>query len=290
VADFKKRVETDTLVASYKDRVLVYLESEEDLHIFARCWFFEQMETLEFRAASVSESGGCTNVIASVQKDRKDGVISYGLVDRDTLMRSEKWDVFWERDNKKFATKRPFGDYITVLCRWEIENYLLDLEELELIFANNPLKGLREIRSEDEVVKEFLHHCEVLIPVMAANVLYHINGRKALSIDFAYDVEDRTKMEQKVQEHILKTDLAEDSLHQHREYMKRFESFAENYLPSSKERLDRLNRMIDGKGIWHRLEKQHKIRGDRRFEVAIRIKEKSKIDKEITDYIERIKS
>ena len=37
MANFKKTVETDTLVERYKDRVVIYVESEEDFYKHKLC-------------------------------------------------------------------------------------------------------------------------------------------------------------------------------------------------------------------------------------------------------------
>jgi hypothetical protein len=58
-----------------------------------------------------------------VNTERNKGITAFGIVDRDALMKEEKWELWWETDEQQFKQAKPFGDYILVLRRWEIENF-----------------------------------------------------------------------------------------------------------------------------------------------------------------------
>jgi len=197
-------------------------------------------------------------------------------------MRESKWDVFWEADDQKYKNTMPFGHYVRPLCRWEIENYLLDPDELESILADEGKASPRSKRPAKLMIEELVGHCNTLIPVMALNILFHENGTTSLDMVFGLtECHNSNEMEQKLSGKIPDSDKFKN-------YATRIEAFAENHPSDSREYLDRLNRMIDGKRIFHRIEHQNHLK-DRRFSLARRIKEKNKIEVEITELINGFK-
>lgn len=125
MAAFKQLQDHEDIDNAYLHKVVVYLESEEDLQIFKERWFFDEGKKIEFKSVDTGQGGGCLQVINQVDKDRKRGITAFGIVDRDILMKQGMWDLWWEIDDQQFEQAKPFGDYILVLRRWELENYLL---------------------------------------------------------------------------------------------------------------------------------------------------------------------
>ncbi len=271
-----------TIDAKYIQKVIIYLESQDDFQIFKERWFYDEGEWLEFRSSDEGRGGGCAEVIRQVKSDRQNGIPAFGIVDRDAVMRESKWDVFWEINDQKYQKSLPFGHYIRPLCRWEIENYLLDPDELESILADEGKGFPRAKRPAKLVIEELVGHCNTLIPVMALNILFHENGTKSLDMGFGLtECLNSNEMEQKLSGKIPDSDKFKN-------YATRIEAFAENHPSDSREYLDRLNRMIDGKRIFKRIEHQNGLK-DRRFVLATRIKEKDKIEAEITKIINDFK-
>jgi len=291
MASFKQIKDTQTVETKYSGRVIVYLESQEDFHIFQERWFYDEGEFLEFHSTDQGAGGGCSNVIKQVEIDRKNGIIAFGIVDRDAVMKHNLWDIFWETDDSKYKDAKPFGDHVRQLCRWEVENYLLDPEELENMLADVGKDAPRKKRPVEFMIKELLNHCNILIPIMAINVLLHKNGKPALTIKFGSDCLTGENMQQTIKSQIYNSfpDKPDEIKNEFNEYIRLFESFGENYQTDSAEYWDRLNRMIDGKRIFDRLGHQNKLRADYRFYLARRIREKKQIDQEIIDLIDYFK-
>jgi len=84
---FKDIHETSAIDSRFVDKVVVYLESTVDYQILGERWFFDEGEWLEFKPADqYSSSGGCTQVISLVEKDRTLGTEAFGIVDRDVVL------------------------------------------------------------------------------------------------------------------------------------------------------------------------------------------------------------
>ena len=230
-------------------------------------------------------------MIGKVEADRQRNIAAFGIVDRDALMKNKQWDTFWETDDNKYKNAKPFGDHVTQLCRWELENYLLDPEELENMLADVGKDAPRKKRPIEFMLKELAGHCNTLIPVMAINVLLHHHQKESLAMGFGSDCFVRKDMETRIEIKINKDfpETLDETKMRHTEYIRQIEAFAENHTADSEEYWNRLNRVIDGKRIFHRLSHQNRLRTDYRFHLARRIREKKKIDKELTDLVNSFK-
>lgn len=168
---FKDVDETAYIEAKYAGKIIIILESLDDVDIFSK-WFYDKTDKIVFQNPSnKSDLGGCSLVIKRVKEYREKGTIAYGIVDRDALHRENKNDELWEIDDKKFLKYRPFGEWVYVLLRWEIENYLLDPTILENYIADSKKDPPRQPRHIDDALKDFFSHCEALIP-MATIIKY----------------------------------------------------------------------------------------------------------------------
>lgn len=125
-----KTAQASLVEAKYEGGIKVFLESAEDVRIFADHWFSHKLDRLQFVSAEGEQSGGggCQVVIAKVRSFNDEGMTTYGIIDRDVLLGDGKSDLFWEADDEKFHAARPYGDKIHVLRCWELENYLLKPE------------------------------------------------------------------------------------------------------------------------------------------------------------------
>ncbi|MDA3894674.1 MAG: hypothetical protein PF482_00860 [Desulfobacteraceae bacterium] len=284
MSSFKNIGDSETVNSKYSGRSIVYLESQEDCQIFFERWFYDEGEFLEFRSSDMGCGGGCTNVIKNVENDRQNGILSFGIVDRDTLMQQNKWPELWETDDQQYKKLRPFGENIRPLCRWEIENYLLDIDEIECLLADIGKGSPRAIRDKILVIKEFLDHCEALIPIMANNMLLHQKGKKSPELCFCVQDARREDTEKVIQKQIIDEDKMK-----YEDIVLSIEAFKHNIADITEESFYKINRILDGKRFIERLKNHNLLGSDFRFMLARKIKEKNKIDDEIIEIIEEFK-
>ncbi|MDM8535751.1 hypothetical protein QUF70_03265 [Desulfobacterales bacterium HSG17] len=284
MGSFKDIGDSESVNSKYSGRAIIYLESKEDYQIFSKRWFYDQGEFLEFRPSDIGSGGGCTNVIKDVENDREKNIPSFGIVDRDALMQQHKWKEFWETDDSKYKEYRPFGENIRPLCRWEIENYLFDIDEIEHLLADIGKGSPRETRKKSIVIKELIIHCDVLIPIMAYNVSRHINGQDALPV--AYCVNETIRI---YSEKIIKEKIDKEEKEIYEDIISKIENFKFNSDEITEESFYKINRIIDGKRLFERLKNHNRLTDDYRFLLARRIKENGNIDSELLEMIEEFK-
>jgi|GEM_PF-717889 len=294
MGSFKNIIDTGVLDARYANKVLVFVESDEDLQVLQNRWFFEEKEWLEFRSSDEGHGGGCTQVMAKVTRYREKNVTVFGIVDRDSLMKCNEWSSFWETDDQVFKNARPFGPFVRVLCRWELENYLLDPEGLEYILADCSKEAPRERRKKIQVIRELLEVCHILMPVMAANVLFHENSTEALTMGFGLSFRNRGELESEIEQQIMRNfqnqGQYQSSLEQYKNHLARVVAFAGSHPEGSEEKWLSLNRIIDGKRILKRLQHQYNLTEKLKYDLASRIKLGGRIDPEIKALVVSFKS
>ncbi|MEN8219644.1 MAG: hypothetical protein ABFS56_25490 [Pseudomonadota bacterium] len=283
MASFKQLQENESIDNAYTNKVVVYLESEEDLQIIKERWFFDEGKEIEFKSVDSGQGGGCTQVINRVKNERDKGITAFGIVDRDALMREEKWELWWEIDEQQFKQAKPFGDYILVLRRWELENYLLSPEELEIVLSD---KEFRSIKKIDVVIEDLLKKAEDLKILSAAMIISHENGHTFPS-GFALK-KTGEELQKEVNNHLLNY-ISFKVSQQVTTYIQKIEAFAEGNTEQTRQRWERLNRLLDGKRTLQRLDLFKTRLGDRRGDLARHIRINNNIDPELTAYVEEIK-
>ena len=284
MGSFKDIGDSGFVNLKYSGRAIVYLESKEDYQIFFERWFYDEGEFIEFRSSDIGHGGGCKKVIKDVMADRQENIPSFGIVDRDSLLQQQKWHELWETDDSEYKKFRPFGDNVRTLCRWEIENYLFDIDEIEALLADIGKDSPREKREKSIVTKELINHCEALIPIMAYHVLLHVKGREAKNIGFCVHHDQRVLCEKDIIEK-----LSDDEKPEFNNFISRIEDFRHHEDELTEESFYKINRIIDGKRLFERLKNHNRLSDDYRFVLARKIKEKNKIDDEILEIIEEIK-
>jgi hypothetical protein len=283
MASFKALEQNETIDNAYSGKVIIYLESEEDLQIIKERWFFDERAELEFKSVDTGEGGGCIQVIQKVENERKKGITAFGIVDRDILMKQGLWNLWWEVDDQQFEQAKPFGEYIIVLQRWELENYLLSPEELEMVMAD---KALRATKNINIVVQELLKKAEDLKILSAATMLLHQHG---LSFDRGFGLNlSGPKLKKKLEDYLL-NHLSFDDFEQLSVFIQRIEDFAQNHTMPTIQHWERLNRILDGKRTLQHLDLFKTRTGDRRGDLARHIRINNKIDPELKSYIEKFK-
>ena len=284
MGSFKDIGDSKSVSSKYSGRAIIYLESQEDYQIFFERWFYDEGEFIEFISSDSGSGGGCTNVIKNVEDDRQKDITSFGIVDRDALMQQQKWEELWETDDSKYKGYRPFGKNIHLLCRWEIENYLFDIDEIEILLADIGEGAPRKTREQSVVIDELLEHCDALIPIVAYNVLLHKKGQAALPIGYCVHNTKRSHNEKSIQE---KIELQEKNDYEN--IISKIEKFKHNTGKNTEESFYKINRILDGKRLFERLKNHNRLAEDYRFLLARKIKEKGKIDIEILKMINNFK-
>ncbi len=286
MGNFKRIKRTGPIEHKYVNKVVVYLESEADVLILRDRWFFDVGERLEFASVDVEGSGGCTKVVNQVHSDREAGIEAFGIVDRDALLRENRWDLFFETDDVIFDAERPYGAWVTVLRRWEIENYLLVPEAVNDYLSDSTDGRLRSVAATTE---QMLDCAESLIPQIAANVLLHQMRKRKMPSDFGHQADDAVQMKEEVCRYLTSgegSDCEESDL---AGYILRIQRFAEDQPERDGKRWGRLSRLIDGKLFVRRFfHSVHRLGHEHRFHLATRIREKRCIDPEIVGHIERL--
>ncbi len=280
---FKQLQDNETVDNAYSGKVIVYLESEEDLQIIKERWFFDEGKELEFKSVDTGQGGGCLQVINCVNKEREKGIPAFGIVDRDILM--TQGELWWEVDDQKFKEMKPFGDYIFVLRRWEIENYLLCPKELEIVLSD---KAFRSVRKDKEVLEELFKEAENLKLLSAATILFSEQGQ-TLNKGVGFG-QSGQKLKNAVEKY-LSNHLSPEVCDKLSAYLQKIEEFAQGETTPTRQRWERLNRLLDGKRTLQRLDLLHTREGknDQRATLARHIRINNQIDPELKNYIEELK-
>jgi hypothetical protein len=277
--------EPDKLATRYGGVPVVYVESEEDNYVYGECWFKDRLSKLEFKAATVKcSTDGCDGVLNAVTMERQAGNPAWGIVDRDIVMGKKMWDLVHETNDDTFERAKPFGKEIKVLCRWEMESYLVDGEALEHIQASLNMKPERPL---PDVFQELLDHCFVLIPHAAINAVLQLHKRNGVgdgyTNPFSTDVD--------VFGHFQKTQipkLPESVQADYNRELPLVEAF-DSLGASAEVRLIALLRRIHGKALLERFfHVSHRIQTDVKGLLANRIKEKSRIPEEIEAFVNKV--
>ncbi len=271
----------DTLFNRYAGKRVVYLESGADVNLYENYWFHNYLHKLTFRAGSdgAAAMDGCVAVCKSVDHDRQAGVESYGIVDRDAVKSAKLWKLVWETDDKVFLKAKPFGDYVRVLLRWEMESYLLEPHALEQHLASH--ENGRAVRPDHEVTQEMFQHCDALVPLAGLNLLNHQKRKKENRNP--YSNKGRNDIDADIRRTFLKTDKDAASYEENLSKIAAFTKQSENLL----EQYYGMLRIIDGKILLQRWKQTHSVTHDPRYHLAERI---TPVPAEIRTYITSIVS
>jgi hypothetical protein len=274
--------DSEQLSSHYGGVPIIYVESEEDRHVFGDCWFRDLLSKVEFKpASSVATSSGCKGVISAVNEQLLAGNAAWGIVDRDIYMTHNIWALLYETNDTVYESAKPFGAAIKVLCLWEMESYLVDVEALEHLqagFAKNSPRPL------NDVYLELLGHCHALVPHAAINAVLHINNETGLSDAYTNRFHSRTEVEADIQA-IKFPRLPHSAPIDYAQHVSRVNAFDYPH-GTTEERVNGLLRRVHGKAVLERFQSAHNIQ---KYELdgllAVRIKEKGRVPSEITKFV-----
>lgn len=290
-----KKIAPDFIGSKYEGGIKVFLESTEDVRIFSDHWFSDYQDKISFESAGKDgkkSSGGCTAVLRKVREAQSQQLTAYGIVDRDTLLKDNKQDVFWETDDTKFHAASPYGDNIHVLRRWEMENYLLKPEAFKSELRCKTLNRL-----EPEITaKTLLNHEDDLIKL---TTLSTILANKESSVKFTSEgfgsANIGEDLHNKINNYLSTYGMTLESS-EFLEDMAKILAFANNE-QSPDARWDKLSRILDGKRALYKFcsifNKEYGLKGfqfadEVKGSLADRIASKRELlDEELCDTIER---
>lgn len=286
-----KQLPASIVDSKYEGGVKVYLESEEDVRIFSDHWFSSYQDKIRFESAEQQArgGGGCCAVIRQVEEASHSNMPAYGIVDRDILLADGRHDLFWEIDDTKFHAAQPYTDRVHVLCRWELENYLLKPEAISAVVALRKSRPpIPHVTSESLLVFE-----EDLVNVTALTTFMVAQNQGSPNPGFGQQ-SFGDALKEEITSHLGKAvpgksydDLAGDR--------KKIKAFSEDR-DDAAQRWDRLARIFDGKKALSRicsgLGKDHGIGSLKPWEeirgsLADKIASMKLIDKELSELIER---
>jgi len=279
--------DSERLGARYSGVPVIYVESEEDRHVFGDCWFRDHLSKVEFKpASSLTPVSGCNGVISAVSEELRAGNAAWGIVDRDILMAHEQWGILYETNDLVYESSKPFGAQIKVLCRWEMESYLVDGEALEYLRASIAKQLPRQ---PSDVYQELNSHCQALIPHAAANAVFHANKKQGIG-DRCYSnskkFETRSRVENDIQQNQLLR-LPATATADYSKHLEKVDAF--DYPQADAEiRVNGLLRRVHGKAVLERFRSAHKIQTDLDGLLAKRIEEQNRIPSELTNFINDI--
>ena len=223
----------------------VFVESVVDRHLYQRKWFTQLGGRLYFIDATDGKSpggGGCRVVLQKMKIRHENGLSAVGIVDRDALLSKKNLrdTLFWEIDDDKFSEAKPFGEFVFVLHRWELENYLFHPDIIyEMIWDK---EFVRPTLSSQEIAERL---CGEETDFMAATAFSTLHA--AYRSDGDRQAKDKDSWElvgDDLKKQVLKrTNCNEEQFLDHERKM---QAFAENEQDSIK-RWEKICRILDGK-------------------------------------------
>jgi len=244
-----KQAKTALLDAKYERRIRVFLESAEDVRIFSDHWFSHKQDKLRFISAEGEQigGGGCKVVINKVAEANQQAIKAYGIVDRDVLLGDAKLDLFWEADDDKFHTTKPYGDRIHVLRRWELENYLLQPEA----FAEEAARRVARSPAPTVSAETFLELADDLVQLTALTTCLVANGKGQPNTGFGVQASDSSALVEEINR-FLKNQFTGQTPPDFMNDVEKLRTFdCRNVTPE--QRWERLSRILDGKKSLMRL-------------------------------------
>lgn len=275
--------DADRLSSRYGSVPVIYVESEEDHYVFGECWFREHLSKVEFtRASTKAPASGCIGVITAVNTERQAGNPAWGIVDRDIVMAQKLWNLVYETDDRNFNAAQPFGSAIKVLCRWEMESYLVDGEALEHFRAASAKQAPRQL---SVVYQELYDHCQALIPHAAINAVLHTNNQTGLSDAYTNRFSSRDQVDNDIKS-IKLSKLPPSATVDYAQHIAQVDAF-DAPLADAKDRVNGLLRRVHGKALLERFHSKNNM-PELDGALAKRIEENSRVPAEIENFVSHV--
>ena len=277
--------DSDRLSSRYGGVPVIYVESEEDRHVFGDCWFRDRLSKVEFKPAlSVAATSGCNGVISAVSEELQAGNAAWGIVDRDSVMSHNNWALVHETNDSAYEANKPFGDNIKTLCRWEMESYLVDAEALE---HHRACLAKELPRPLTNVYQELFDHCQALVPHAAINAILHLRHQRGVGDGYTNRFASREDVDNDIQTTLIPplSPAASDDYAQHIAHVDAFDSPA----AAPEERVKGLLRRVHGKAVLERFRFANKMQHiELDGLLAKRIEERGQVPPEIDNFVTQI--
>ncbi|MBF0131944.1 MAG: DUF4435 domain-containing protein [Magnetococcales bacterium] len=295
VGNFATISDIGALGKKYSNRVLLYLESREDVEIFRERWFKDATEWVEFVPVDNPDGGGggSSEVLKRVQADRENQVAAFGIVDRDVLLNhnamdgSLNWNAFLEPDHDIFEAARYLGPNIKILRRWEIENYLLHPEAISKLLEN--MEAKEQVHCSGQTASQcLLGFSEVAILMTAANLVLMDHRKTLLQPLFGQQYPTSDDLKPMILQQLESKDIAASDEIEIKS--RAIRAFLKDKMVAPKDQWNQLNHLIDGKLFLERFCVWLGLKDPRRLELAGRIADQGLIDLEISSFMETIKA
>lgn len=276
-------VGSEPFAQRYSGVPVVYVESTADEYVFSN-WCKRYLGKVEIKPADQHcSAGGCNAVVGKVLEERSHQNEAWGIVDRDTVMKDDFWHLVWETNDQTFEKAQPYGKFIKILSRWEIENYLIDAESLEDYRSAHQKVTPKPL---DSVWQELHVHCDALIPVIAYNAMCHSSKISGTGDGFGCQQPDRPAVMAEVQNKLLPNHSATKTT-EFIQNIPKADAFDQPNA-SHKIRVEGLLRIIPGKAILLRFRKSAKIQDEIDGQLTQKILEKGRIPPEIDEFFKQV--
>jgi hypothetical protein len=178
VVSFDEFVSDQQIDAHQSGLVRVILEGQDDVVLFKEYWFAARTDVFSFiEAGKLVKGAGCTGVPKAVAFSIGEGIPAIGIVDRDTLFRSQNWNLLFAIDpvalNQDWTET---GVYTASL--WEVEAYLFDPDLLAewVGVAHKPPPAPQARR--DTALTQTIDACQFLIAAAHFFAAMHHDEKK----------------------------------------------------------------------------------------------------------------
>lgn len=270
----------ENIAVGFDAKIKIYVEGKDDEAILKDRWFGDRADFVDVEFESAN---GCASVVKAVETcDPEDWPQTFGLVDRDALMRlssAQPWlDRLLMADDAEFRRSGSPHARVAVLVRWEIENYLLlDIDVLERTLSDLSERPGKRLTRERRAAW-LCQHGNAIVPITAANICLHLEGKPQLKAEFGGTL-DRDGILDALSTREI-TDLEQ--------ILARLDAF-DDASASGQQRWDRLNRIVNGKVMLMRILRSKKCAsqfGPARWSLASRMSDRDAIPAEIIEIIE----
>lgn len=232
---------------------VILVEGPDDKAILER-WFDQEIreELVKFKnpEEQAGKANGCEHVIQVVNDCSGAAIPVFGIVDRDAII-SHNIDLFMEINDTLFKNSRPFGDRIRVLCRWEIESYLLNPSAILKLLRD--IKGERNVSIEvRDILASAIKASEAVLLLTAANLAIRQQKSGAV-LKSLWKVKDTCSAEDMLR-HLRNESSIWSTVASELATMKeKLEGFAAGLSQGTEEYLHAFLRCLDGKALLSRL-------------------------------------
>ena len=258
--------DSDAVENKYVDRVVLYVEGEDDMNIFSLYFLQEHAEKIEVKTPSELGGGG-NSVIKRVHQEREVNQKVFGVVDGDILLTNGHHTPYKEEFGNWGWIQKSEHQGIYFLPCWEIENILYGRRILPQAIINlQPVKrlGTWKLRSVESVIIREAFRLSELAALNLALIEYSYPIVRAQT---KTEIATRNALHQELERYISTLEHADTIGKRYSEWRKFFRTL----LPPDCDRsviYSQFVSRVDGKALGIRLQKKFGLRGDIRSLLA----------------------